>query len=455
MKKLGFVTVLLVSLLVSFLAGSWYHSVSVGKDRSMRVGRMSPAAGNVSVGEADMDDGASLAPGTIQVSPARQQTMGVRLDTVKKVADSHLLRVLGRVAADETRIYRVNTAVSGWIRELYDDNTTGSLVKKDQILATFFAAETIRAQQSYIYAVGITEPFKSGSSGSPQQSKLTEQSLQQALYVLRDLGMSDTQIAEIMRSRQYTENIQIRSPAEGCVVARNVSPGLRFEKGAELYRIVDLKRVWVQADVFEQEVRYLQPGKIVQCSLSSGGKAFPAKVSNVLPLFDALTRTFKVRLEADNPSYLLRPDMFVDIELPITFPPAIVVSADAVLDSGLRKTVFVSRGKGFFEPREVETGWRFGNRVEIVKGLKAGERIVASSNFFIDSESRMELTAAGIYENQAVDPVCGTDVFIRQAEKAGRKSVYQGKSFYFSSDDCKQKFDGAPARYGKNTGDRK
>jgi YHS domain-containing protein len=141
--------------------------------------------------------------------------------------------------------------------------------------------------------------------------------------------------------------------------------------------------------------------------------------------------------------------MFVDVELPLSLPPAIAVPADAVLDSGLKKTVFVDRGNGVFEPKEVETGWRIGNRVEIIKGLKSGEQIVISGNFLIDSETRLELAAAGMIGTLSKDPVCGGDVSIIKAEKAGRKSIYQGKVYYFSSDECKEQFDKNPAHYAR------
>jgi YHS domain-containing protein len=151
----------------------------------------------------------------------------------------------------------------------------------------------------------------------------------------------------------------------------------------------------------------------------------------------------------DNPGYLLRPDMFVDVEFPVTLPSALSVPADAVLDSGLKKTVFVDLGNGLFEPREVETSWRMGNRVEITSGLKPGERIVTSGTFLIDSESRLELAAQGMYGTLSKDPVCGVDVSLNKAERAGRKSVYQGKNYHFSSDECKQKFDKNPESYVK------
>jgi RND family efflux transporter MFP subunit len=259
--------------------------------------------------------------------------------------------------------------------------------------------------------------------------------------------MSDIQIDEIAETRAYTENIQIRSPATGFVTFRNVSKGLRFDKGTELYRIVDLGRVWILADLFENEAPYFQPGRTVKVTLPQQKKTFMAKVSTVLPLFDPATRTLKVRLETDNTGYTLRPDMFVDVELPVTFAPAVTVPAGAILDAGLRKTVFVDRGNGIFEPRLVETGWRFGNRVEITRGLEPGERIVVSGNFLIDSESKMELAAAGMYGTLVKDPVCGADVAVRKAEKTGRTSIYQGKTYYFSSLECKQQFDKNPNRY--------
>ncbi len=170
-------------------------------------------------------------------------------------------------------------------------------------------------------------------------------------------------------------------------------------------------------------------------------------MSDVLPQFDAVTRSLKVRIDVANPEYILRPDMFVDVELPIALPPAISIPADAILDSGLKRTVFVDQGNGIFEPREVETGWRVGGRVEIVKGLKPGERIVTSGNFLIDSESRMELAAQGMYATLARDPVSGADVSIVKAEKLGRKSRYRENTYYFSSDECKQQFDKNPERY--------
>ncbi len=241
----------------------------------------------------------------------------------------------------------------------------------------------------------------------------------------------------------------MRSPATGIVIWRNIFPGLKFIQGTEFFKIADLSRVWIFLDVFEDETNYLKPGVRSKVSLAGRPMVFEASVSSVLPLFDPETRTMKVRLEADNPRYALRPDMFVDVELPIELGPTLAVPTDAVLDTGLKRTVFVDRGEGFFEPREVEVGWRLGNRVEITKGLEPGERIVVSGTFLIDSESRMELAAAGMAENLSTDPVCGLPVSIRKAEQAGRKIIYQGKTYYFCSEECQDRFAHDPGKYAE------
>ncbi len=446
MKKSLYAVFLAVIIIASFLAGSWYSRREAAKVSSSGV-RSQDGPKNATVTVTDTVT-SSMSSGTVKISPDKQQAIGVRIGTVEKKPVAHMLRILGRVAVDETRIYRLNAATDGWVQQAFL-NSTGTLVKKDEVLAIIYAPEFVGAEQAYFYALNALDRFKSTGKETSDQIAITQVSVQRAADSLRNLGMGETQINELARTKEITRNIELRSPATGFVLVRNVSPGQRFERGTEFYRMADLSHVWILADVFENEAEYLKPGVKVKFILPHQKKTFQAKMSDVLPQFDQATRTLKVRLEAENPAYVLRPDMFVDVELPISLPPAITVPADAVLDSGLKKTVFVDRGNGFFEPREVETGWRLGNRVEIVKGLKPGEQIVISGNFLIDSESRLELAAAGMYETMSKDPVCGVDVSVNKAEKTGRKSTYQGKTYYFSSDECKQQFDKNPEHYVK------
>jgi multidrug efflux pump subunit AcrA (membrane-fusion protein)/YHS domain-containing protein len=449
MKKSLYPILIILVIVGSFWAGSWYSQRKAVKVESSAVKSIS-----VTVGEEPETDTSSLPPGTVRITPERQQAIGVRVGVVDKKPVTHTLRILGRVAADETKIYRINASVDGWIKEIYP-NSVGSLVKKDEVLATFYSPQFLDAEQGYLYALGTVERLgpgrrlELGRKEAPNPAALDPYVVQRQIDVLRGMGMGDTQIEEVGRTRQITQDIKITAPADGFVIARNVSPEQRFLKGTELYRTADLSRVWILADVFEHEARYFKPGVKAKVHLPHQKRTYQATVSEVLPIFDATTRTLKVRLETDNPEFVLRPDMFVDVELPISLPPTVTVPADAVLDSGLKKTVFVDRGNGFFEPLEVETGWHIGNRVEIVKGLKPGERIVISGNFLIDSESRLELAAAGMVGTLSKDPVCGVDVSINKAEKAGRKSVYKGKTYYFSSNECKEKFEKNPGAFVK------
>jgi Cu(I)/Ag(I) efflux system membrane fusion protein len=301
--------------------------------------------------------------------------------------------LLARVAPDETRIYKLVSGMDGVTRTI-SGVTTGSQVSKDQWLATFSAPELRAPIQGYLISLDVIDRQKEGGAQSSSQIKAADESSMQALDRLLNMGISTAQIEEVKRTRDTPTNLVINAPAAGIVLARNLSVGQRFDKGTEWYRIADLTRVWILADVFEKDARYIRPGQTARVTLTAGGAPMTARVSDVPPQFDPASRTFKVRLEMDNPGFTLRPDMFVDVALGIELPSSVAVPVEAVLDSGLKKTVFVDRGEGSFEPRQVETGWRFDDRVQIVHGLNAGERIVTSANFFLDSETRMQQPAA-------------------------------------------------------------
>ena len=455
MRKITLTVFLLVLLVGSFLLGSWYNQQRTEKSDPLGAKSSAVVVGNnpdthalTNTYTKTATATSSLPPGTVNVSPKKQQLIGVKVATVEKAPWNPTLRVLGRVAPDENRIFRIIAATDGWVKKVLPI-TTGSLVRKDELLATFFSPEFFSGIKAYLYGLKSLNRFEKSGKETKEQLELTGANIENYRNALRNLGMTEHQLDEIMRTQQGADNIDIRAPAAGFILARNLSPGQRFEKGSELYRITDLSNVWILADIFENEAQYLRPGKTVKISLPHQKKTFQAKVSDVLPQFDGASRTLKVRLEAENPDYTLRPDMFVDIELSISLPPAIAVPADAVLDSGLKRTVFVDQGNGIFEPREVETGWHIGNRVEIVQGLKPGERIVISGNFLIDSETRLELAAAGIAGALSKDPVCGIDVSRSKAEKTGRKARAGNVTYYFCSDECKEQFNQNPARYVK------
>ena len=360
----------------------------------------------------------SLPTGSVQIDPAKQQLFGVRVDAVEKTAATYNVRLLGRVVPDEGRVYKLNAGIDGFIQDV-SAATTGSFVRKDQMLATFSSPNATMTIQTYILNVGAEERFKkSAAEGSVEGQSLAaaNANIQIRTQQLQNLGMSLLQMEEIKRTRQFPDNIKIVSPVDGFVVARNVSPGQKFERDAEWYRIADLRRVWVVADVFESDAQYLKPGVQVWVNLPNQNKSFQGKVSNVLPQFDPATRTLKARIEVENNGYVLRPDMFVDVALPVALPRTIAVPAGAVLDSGLKKTVFVERGEGLFTPRAVETGRRFDERVEILQGLDPGERIVVSGNFLISSESRMKEAAEAYAPPASQQPSTSSKTAARQPQ---------------------------------------
>lgn len=331
-------------------------------------------------------------PGSVVVSAEKQHLIGIRLANVEKTFEKSALHLVGRVTADETRMYRITAAADGWMQDARPIST-GSVVSKGEHLAEFYSPEFLGAEQAYFFALRSLDRFQESGKESAEQITLTKTNIQQYADTLRNMGMSEAQIEDLKRSRQITQRIWIVAPATGIVLTRNLWPGQRFERGTEFFRIADLRHVWVLADVYDDDWNFIRPGVRATVNQRAEHKAFTARVSTVLPQFDSATRTLKLRLEAENPSYLLRPDMFVDVEMPVQRTSAITVPFDAVIDLGSRNIVFVASADGVFEPRQVRTGERFEDRVEITAGLNAGEEIAVSGNFLLDSESRMRVVA--------------------------------------------------------------
>jgi len=354
---------------------------------------------------------AQLPAGAVAIDAATQRLMGIRVAPVEKKGTTRTVRVIGRVVPEDTRVYRVNSGLGGFIRETYNDSV-GMLVKKDQKLASYYSPDFLAVASGFL-AANERVPGAVGNDGNrtmPFPGTLSKQgvsSMQGYTDRLRNLGMSDVQIKRIADSRQLPESIDIVAPADGFIVARNISPGQHFDHEMEFYRLADLSRVWVVAEIYEQEAPYLRPGGLAQIQLKDEGRKLPGRITDSLPQSEAGGGTVKLRLEVDNPKFLLRPDMVVDVELPIRLPPAVTVPLDAVVDSGARARVYIERGEGIFEPREVETGWRFGERVEILRGVRLGERVVVEATFLVDSESRLKAPASGPTPARTTDRPAG------------------------------------------------
>lgn len=413
-----------------------------------------------------------LPQGAVGIDSARQQLVGIRLAAVERGGATQNIRLLGRVAPEDTRVYRVNAGSDGFVRETFDDSV-GVQVKKDQKLASCYGPEYLAVASGFLAATtGV--PGANGKDGNrtvPYPGTVSKQgvsSIQGYTDRLRNLGMSDAQILQMSESRQLPESINIVAPADGFILTRNISAGQHFDRSMEFYSIADLSRVWILADVLGSEAQRFRPGAIARVTLADQGRTFTARVTNVLPQVDPATRTLKLRLEADNPGFALRPDMFVDVELPVSMPAGLTVPVDAVIDSGREQRVFVERSNGVFEPRQVQTGWRFGDRIEIVKGLAAGERVVTAGTFLVDSESRLKSATRlqpeprpepnapprstrepglAVSAGKVKDPACGMMIDKAKAIANGNTLERDGVTYYFCSESCKKKFGVQPEHY--------
>lgn len=397
-----------------------------------------------------------LPAGAVSLSAEKQQLIGVRVEAVAKNSGSRFVRTTGRVEADDNRVYRLTAGTEGWVQSL-ENNPAGALVKKNELLATFYSREFRNAQQAYLGSLASLDRLR-GTREQPDSSHGGDASLRINEEQLRSLGMGDPQIKALAKTREVTHDITLTSPVDGVVLSRNVSPGQRFDRGTEFYRIADLSKVWIIADVFGDEAQWFRPGARVRVMVREWGKTLYATVGKTPPLFDPASRTLRLRLEADNPRFELRPDMFVDLEFNTPAPAGLSVPEEAVLDSGRQKIVYVETSDGVFEPTPVQIGTAYGNRVTITRGLSEGDRIVSSGNFLVDSESRMRssvLVSSGALRHPkqgagqatAHDPVCGMVLDPGKAQSSGQAEKYRGETYLFCSDRCRKKFHEDPAWY--------
>jgi RND family efflux transporter MFP subunit len=318
----------------------------------------------------------------------------VKYGTAEVTGGSETIRAAGKVTYDETRIAHVHTKYEGWIDKVYVD-FIGKLVEKGQPLLTIYSPDLLASQQELLLAVKAKEVMrKSTLEGVIDQSETLFQAAKRRLELW---DLSEAQIQQVLATGQPIKNITLYSPIGGYVLERKAFSQVKVMPDTDLYTVADLSRVWIMADVFEYEAPNIRVGEAARIELSYyPGKSFGARVTYIQPQVDPMTRTLKVRLEADNPGIVLKPDMYVDVKIQVASAATLTVPSDAVLDAGNKKTVFVDRGNGYFEPRTVEIGEQKGERITILSGLKAGERIVTSANFLIDSESQMKAAASGM-----------------------------------------------------------
>jgi membrane fusion protein, copper/silver efflux system len=331
--------------------------------------------------------------GSVQITPEKQQLIGVEYGTVEYETVKNSVRAVARVTLDETKIAKVHSKLEGWIDQVFVD-FTGKQVHQGDPLLTIYSPEALATQQEYLLAIKAQHLMHD----NPVHEMLgSTENLVAAAKKRMDLwDIGEKQIAEITASGVPLKNLTLTSPITGFVMERNVFAKQRIMPETALYTVADLSRVWVVADVFEYEAAGIRLGMPATLTLSYlPGRTFRGKVNYILPQVDAATRTLKVRIEFPNADFALKPEMYGEVEFQTGGGRRLVVPQTAVLNSGDRQVVFVDRGKGYFEPREVSLGGRSEGRVEILSGLQSGERIVISGNFLIDSESQLKTSLGG------------------------------------------------------------
>ena len=333
-------------------------------------------------------------PGAFRIPPERQQLIGVKFATVELGGASRSIRTVGKVTFDETRVAHVHTRIEGWIEKVFVD-FTGDIVKAGQPMLTIYSPEMLASQQELLLAKRARDLMQANPLASAAEHG--ESLFQAAKRRLELWQLSEDQIQQVLTTGEPIHSITLRAPASGFVTERKAFPNQKVTPDSDLYTITDLSRVWIIADVFESDITSITLGDAASVIFPNGGPpTIAAKVNYIQPQVDPMTRTLKVRLDANNPGLRMKPDMFVNVEFGVVSTKQLVVPAEAVLDTGERQTAFVDLGDGYLEPRQVVVGSRFGDRVAITRGLSAGERVVSSGTFLVDSESQLKAAASGM-----------------------------------------------------------
>lgn len=329
-----------------------------------------------------------LAPGTVQISPERQQLIGVKIGRVELRPLEKLIRTVGRVDFDERKMVTFSPKIGGWIEELYID-FTGRYVKQGEPLLTIYSPELVSTQEEYLSVLRarkdlMKSPF---SEVAASGSSLAESARRR----LRLWDISDDQIKTLEETGQVSRTLTLYSPFSGFVLEKMAYKGMSLMPGTALFKLADLSVVWLNADIYEYELPFISLGQQATIRLSYlPGETFTGKAIYIYPALDPNTRTAKVRFEFPNPGGKLKPEMYGNVEIKIPLGRRLVVPEGAIIDTGIRQMVIIDKGEGYFEPREVKTGAKAGDYQEILTGLKVGERVVTRANFLIDSESKFK-----------------------------------------------------------------
>ncbi len=340
------------------------------------------------------DKTAKMPAGTVKIAPDKQQLIGVRTEVVERQSLLRSVRTTGQLTSDETKVAHVHVKTSGYLDKVYVDYI-GQLVKKGQPLFTLYSPDLVATEEEYLIAKRGAKDM--GDSQFPEVSRGSQSLLRSTRERLKLWDISDEQIKKLDETGEVTKTLTFYSPATGFVTDRKAFPQAAITPDMDLYVISDLSTIWVNADVYEYEVPFVKVGQTAEIELSYyAGKTYTGKITYIYPSVDPVSHTVKVRIELPNRNFDLKPQMIANVQLKINYGKQVLVPQEAVMDSGDKQYVFVVLDGNVFEPRVIQMGAKLEGKVVVLSGLNAGETIVTSGNFLVDSESRLKSAMSGM-----------------------------------------------------------
>jgi RND family efflux transporter MFP subunit len=375
--------------LIGILAGFWWRSAH-HETSQMAMQRASNETPTSSPSGGDTIEVArhevALVP--VQLSPERMQSIGVRTGRVQRKAVNDEIRVAGNVVVDETRLAYVQVRYAGYVQKVFAD-ATYQYLRKEQPLFTIYSPDLAATEREYLVAKQNQQ--RVAASTVPGVAEGAASLLEAATERLKQWGVPQREIVRLESTGQVQQELTVESPVSGYITERNALPNLTVQPDTRLYTVADLSTIWVFAEVFQNDLGRIKVGDRATLSVDAyPGRTFEGRVNFIYPQVDMTTRTVRARLAFSNPGLKLTPGMFVNVALKLGGGTQLVIPAAGVLQSGTRQVVFVNRGDGYLEPREVELGARAGDDFVVLKGLQEGEEIVTSANFLVDSESQLQ-----------------------------------------------------------------
>lgn len=311
--------------------------------------------------------------GMIAITPEIRQRMGLTLGAVEKRQLTREIRAPGRIVPDETKLYHVNVKVDGWVEKLFVA-TTGQFVHKGDPLLTIYSPSLMSAQAEHLSASDAMRPM--------------------ARRRLQLMDMTDEQIARLEQTQEINKTLTLYAPTSGYVIERNIATGHKLTAGDQVLALADLSDVWADADVFQADVSLMKTGETVEVTV--GSETFTGKVSFIAPTVDAETRTIKVRMQIPNPDAKLKPEMWATARVKVDLGERLAIPEAAVMRTGERTYAFKTGEGDHLMPVEIKLGARSDSWFEVISGLEAGDKVVTSANFLVDSESQLKAALAGM-----------------------------------------------------------